>query len=334
MTRAKSLEGPSALDAVGERVLAASQHCRDHANVTLATTMMRLDGTWIFRGETTRLSRHALSQLCARLELPSGGTPPAGYLSRCPSPLAAQNVNHWLRDSTRKEQQVLVRVREERGRRHPMVRAVLSDRYATVDHLPLVEALRDLLPQHDLYLDRWSLDDEQLTLRLLLNRDYPATLDDPIRVGLHISNSEIGLGRISITALVTRLVCTNGLVVKVADLGGIHRRHIGRAGEDLQGVAQAALQRVLEEAEEAGRRFVALRERPAPMPLGEFLERTVKQVELPETALPLVRQTLEGESLYDVVNAFTNVAQRYSVAERVRIETTMSRFLRDERNWN
>jgi hypothetical protein len=308
MTRASSLEGPTELGDVAERVYSASQHCRDHPDVTLATSTMRLDGTWMFQGQTTKLSRHALSQLCARIELPTGGTVPAGYISRCPSPLAADNLNHWLRDEKRNGQQVLVRTREEKGKRHPLVRAVLSDKYATVDHQPLVSVLRALCLKHELYLDRWSLDDEQLTLRLLLNRDVPATLDDPIRVGLHVSNSEVGLGRISITALVTRLVCTNGLVVKVADLGGIHRRHIGRAGEDLQGVAQAALPRVLEEAEEAGRRFVKLRDLPAPAPFDEFLERTAKEAELPETILPLVRQRLDGETLYDVVNAFTNVA--------------------------
>jgi hypothetical protein len=38
---------------------------------------------------------------------------------------------------------------------------------------------------------------------------------------------------------------------------------------------------------------------------------------------------LEGESLYDLGNAFTLAAQAFLVAERRRIETGMSQFLRD-----
>jgi hypothetical protein len=114
----------------------------------------------------------------------------------------------------------------------------------------------------------------------------------------------------------------------------MHRRHIGKVGENLEAVAQAAIPRVLQEAEEAGRRFVRLRQEPAPAPIEAFIEKTAKEAELSEAALPAVKGALEGETLYHVVNAFTRVAQQFPVAERVRIETLMSRFLRDGRNWN
>jgi hypothetical protein len=214
------------------------------------------------------------------------------------------------------------------------VRAILSDRYAAVDHLPLLQTLEQLLPQQGLSLGGWSLDDEQLTLRIVADADHPASLQDALRVGLHVSNSEVGLGCVSLTALVTRLVCSNGLVVKVADLGGLHRRHVGRAGENLQETVHGALPQVLAEAEQAVQRFARLREQPAPQPLEPFLQRTAKEAELPEEHLPRLTSVLEGETLYDVINAFTRVAQGFPVAERVRLETAMSRFLRDGTNWN
>jgi hypothetical protein len=180
---------------------------------------MRVDGSWLFNGTIGTLSRHALSQLRARLELPGGGTVPAGYLARCPSPLAADHLNHWLSHLNQEGQRVLVRTRKDRDCRLPTVRAVLSQRYAPVEHAPLLVTLRDLASQYNLSVQAWSLDDEQLILRLLVHADDAASLDDPLRLGLQVSNSEVGLGTISISAFITRLVCTNGLVIKVADLG-------------------------------------------------------------------------------------------------------------------
>lgn len=73
-------------------------------------------------------------------------------------------------------------------------------------------------------------------------------------------------------------------------------------------------------------------EQPAPKPVEAFLRRTAREVELPESLLPDALATLAGDSLYDVINTLTRVAQRLPVAERVRIETAMSRFLREGRN--
>jgi len=333
--QAQRLEPPIALTALTEQVRAAAHASHDHADIRLRETELQEDGAWRYNGEAGCLSRHALGQLCGRLELPGGGTAPASYLARCPVPLARENLNHWLAHSRRSEQVVLVRTRSaEAAGEAPLVRAVLSDRYAAVDHLQLLESLPELVSQHGLGLQAWSLDDEQLTLRLTVPGEHPASLKDPIRVGLHLSNSEVGLGRISITALLTRLVCMNGLVVKVADLGGLHRRHIGRAGESLAETVQAGMSRVFQEADEAARRFVRLREQPAPQPLEAFLERTVRDGDLPEGLALQVTPLLEGETLYDVVNGFTRAAQQFPVAERLRIETTMSQFLRDGRNWS
>lgn len=331
---AQALKEPVPLAELAERARASAKTHEDHPDVSFGHLRMRPDGTLMFEGEVGKFSRHAFAQLCARLDLPGGGTVPSGYLARCPGELAAGHVNHWLSRPERAEQKVLIRACKDGRRRRLHLRAVLSDRYATVDHLPLLQTLQGLVPKSGLALQAWSLDDEQLTLRLLYRGDHPASLQDPLRVGLHVSNSEVGLGRISITPLITRLVCTNGLVVRVAELGGIHRRHVGKTGERLEAMVHAALPQVLEEADEACRRFVRLRETPAPAPVEEFLKQTAREAELPETAVPLALHVLEGETLYDVINAYTRAAQRFPVAERVRIETAMSRFLQDKRNWS
>jgi hypothetical protein len=328
-TRAQRLEPPVELEELTERLTEQAQHCHDHGGVLLRETKLDTEGTWQFNGAGGKLSRHALGQLCARLVLPEGGTVPASYLARCPSALAALNLNYWLAAPSQREQRILVRARETGAASFDTIRAILSDRYVPVDHQPLLESLQELAPRHHLTVTAWSLDDHLLTLRLLVQADHPASLTDPFRVGLHVSNSEVGLGAVCFSAFINRLACTNGLVVKVADLGGFHRRHLGRVGEFLPVLVQAALPRVLAEAEQAGYRLARLRERGAPRPVAAFVQQTARQLALAPEWVPRIVGLLEGETLYDLVNAFTRAAQLSPVAERVRIETMMSQFLRD-----
>jgi hypothetical protein len=134
-----------------------------------------------------------------------------------------------------------------------------------VDHRPLLESLRELAPRHHLTVTAWSLDDHLLTLRLQIPADHPASIADPFRVGLHVSNSEVGLGAVAVSAFISRLVGGNGLIVQVADLGGFRRRQWGRRWEALSAVVQEVLPQVLVAAEWTGYRFGQLRGRPTPL---------------------------------------------------------------------
>jgi hypothetical protein len=240
--------------------------------------------------------------------------------------LAAQNLNGWIEKKIGSET-AFVRCWEDGGDSPSTVRAILSNKYAAADHADVLETLEELIQFRPMSLQGWSLDDEQMVLRLSLDRDFPATLDDPIRAGILIRNSEVGLGCISIHAFVTRLVCSNGLVVSLADLGGVKRRHVGRAISSLRYLIQDGLSRVLKEAEEAVRRFVGLKEVPAPKELAPFVERFVRESDLPVEVGKQATELLAEDTLYGLVNAFTQAAQGYSVTDRLRIETAASRFL-------
>jgi hypothetical protein len=324
--QAQRLEPRATLDEIHDLVRSDRDDYADHRGIVLHETEMSREGTWRYNGEAGSLTRHSLGQLCSRLRLPDGNTVPAGYFARCPNELAVDHLNHWLSVSKERPQTLLVRTKEG-GPFPPTVRAVLSERYAAVDHLDLLEKLRELLVGQDLYIHAWSIDDEQLTLRLLMGSDHPASLDDPIRIGLHISNSEVGLGSITVSALITRLVCMNGMVVQIKDLGSLRRRHIGKAGDSLRMVIQEGLTRILHEADQAAVWFLKLRETSVQEPVDALIRTMVEDRGLPETLVPLVQDTLEGETMYDVVNGFTQAAQRFPIAERLEIETAMSRYL-------
>src|SRR5687768_4997469 len=96
VVQAQRLEKPVSLEQLADRAKTLASHCEDHTEIRLCQTRLRLDGAWMFNGTEGKLSRHALNQLCGRIRLPEGGTVPASYLARCPTPLAANNLNHWL----------------------------------------------------------------------------------------------------------------------------------------------------------------------------------------------------------------------------------------------
>lgn len=56
-------------------------------------------------------------------------------------------------------------------------------------------------------------------------------IDDVLKIGVVVSNSEVGGGSLSVRALVWRKVCTNGLIV-TEDLPGFKQIHIGRVETD------------------------------------------------------------------------------------------------------
>ena len=71
--------------------------------------------------------------------------------------------------------------------------------------------------------------ENRLYLKIVNRRMEMAVVPgDIVQAGVMISNSEVGLGSVSVQPLVYRLVCTNGMVVN--DMGE-RKNHIGRAAK-------------------------------------------------------------------------------------------------------
>ena len=78
----------------------------------------------------------------------------------------------------------------------------------------------------------------RITVPEQLLRRFPG---DIVQAGVIISNSEVGLGSVSIQPLIYRLVCSNGMVVNEA---AARRNHVGRvtdSGENFSVYSQATL---------------------------------------------------------------------------------------------
>ncbi len=151
------------------------------------------------------------------------GVPQAYYRRmREHAPLLLEaNVNAWLQRSASRH---LVRTIDDPER--PVVRAVVSDRYRALDHRQLLEAVLPTLHQRGVSLISSELSETRLHLKAVNERlQGEVRLGETVMAGVCISNSEVGLGALTIQPLIYTLRCTNGMILEDASL---RRHHLGR----------------------------------------------------------------------------------------------------------
>jgi len=153
--------------------------------------------------------------------------------------LLAQNVNTWLHD---KPERRLVRTYSPQAaspamgvdRSVPSLgRAFLSDRYRPLDNFAMMEAILPPLFDSGLTVASSQITDERLYLQLVTEKiqaeicpNEHVRVNDPVQLGLVVSNSETGCGALTISLMVYRLVCRNGLIVAEED-SGFRKAHLG-----------------------------------------------------------------------------------------------------------
>ena len=139
--------------------------------------------------------------------------------------LLAENVNAWLGD---RDQSYMIRSMDfGRGR---VARTFLSDRYRRIDNLEVASAILPLFAgKEEMEVVSCEVSDSRLYIKIVNHKLEMAVVPgDYVQAGVVISNSEVGLGAVSVQPLVYRLVCSNGLCVN--DFGE-RKAHVGRAAK-------------------------------------------------------------------------------------------------------
>jgi len=138
--------------------------------------------------------------------------------------LLAENVNAWM--ATR-AQSYMVRCLGGTAR------ALLSDRYRRIDNLEVAGAVLPLFAGMDgVEVMSAEVTDSRLYLKVVNHRLEMACVGDRVQAGVVISNSEVGLGAVSVQPLIYTLACTNGMIVNSL---GERKTHVGRAAKGLEG---------------------------------------------------------------------------------------------------
>ncbi|MGC4044860.1 MAG: DUF932 domain-containing protein [Armatimonas sp.] len=270
------------------------------------------------------LTPYAMGQACQKLGMP------AAYFARCPKSLQDDQFNHW-RSVERKERQKAGGDGEERWTlraKNSNIRGVLSARYEKLDNHQLLEALVPALSGSDYAVKLFDLTDESFHLRLIDPRMSRLVLPgDPILVAIHVANSEIGLRAVTIDACVFRQVCSNGLVRKVAGRSILKQRHIHVATENLIPSLQEAVQQAKLVAAAFLEQMILSAKTLVPDP-ERAIQILAQSWKLTRQTVEFIRFGLHGESrpdtVYGLLNAVTNAAQRLSPDNRFELETLAS----------
>lgn len=134
--------------------------------------------------------------------------------------LLRENVRHWF-DANDKRR--MVRTLDGNAR------AFLSDRYKRLDNLAVMEnALPALLDRQDAAVLSCDVTDNRLYVKVLF-RDIEAEVKpgDTIRPGVMVRNSEIGGGKLEVSAFFYRDFCWNGCVFGMEQAFEFSRTHLG-----------------------------------------------------------------------------------------------------------
>jgi hypothetical protein len=153
---------------------------------------------------------------------------PSRYYDRMRSEqpeLLAENVNTWFRkEPTRR----MVRTLDGTAR------AFLSERYRRIDHHEIASAIFPMIAEmKDATIASCEITEKRMYLKVVNPRITTEIVKgDVVQSGFLISNSETGLGSVSVMPLIYRLVCSNGLIA--AD-SGKRKFHSGRTNESDEG---------------------------------------------------------------------------------------------------
>lgn len=136
--------------------------------------------------------------------------------------LLVRNVNTWFAKKPEKRM-----VRTLGGQ----VRAFLSNRYNRIENeeiaamaLPVLERLPDLK------VISCELTEKRMYIQAVTPRvEGEVKKGDVVQAGVIISNSEVGYGAVSVSPLIMRLACLNGMI---APDGRYRAHHVGRLVED------------------------------------------------------------------------------------------------------
>jgi hypothetical protein len=274
---------------VSDRVDALNKDCHD-ALVDVPAISFESLNTMKIGNERHTLRTVAQRSIAWRLGIPFN------YLAKCPVDLQAEQMNHWIRHE--KREQLFVRFDGEE------VRAVFTPRYKPVDNFEVVARLDEMGYTPDTKV-QCSLDGEFMLLSIPDGRRQFKINGDKMTPGISISNSEVGLASLSVSAFILRLVCTNGMVSKT-EISASYRHVSTKILTELPQV----FEKVADGLGKQKDRLKLSLESPVANPMAT-IERFNRQFALGErekSAVEWAWPQESGETMFAVVNTYTRAA--------------------------
>jgi hypothetical protein len=158
-------------------------------------------------------------QIATRLGIPA---PYYDRMEKEQPALLCENVNTWLHKQPEKR---MIRTLNQN------VRAFLSNSYQRIENEEIAEvALPVLFDIKDVQIVSCEVTEKRMYIQAVSPRvQGEVSVGDVVQAGVVISNSEVGFGAVSVTPLVYRLRCKNGMILPDQRFSA---RHVGRKIED------------------------------------------------------------------------------------------------------
>jgi hypothetical protein len=221
---------------------------------------------------------------------------PYNNLAKCPVELQVEQMNHWIRHE--KREQLFVRFDGEE------VRAVFTPRYKPVDNFEVLARLDEMGYTPDIKV-QCHHDAEFMLLSIPDGKRSFKINGDKMTPGISISNSEVGLASLSVSAFILRLVCTNGMVAKT-EISASYRHVSTKILTELPQVFERVADGL---GKQKDRLKLSLESRVADplMTIGNF-NRQFALGEMEKSAVEWAWPQECGETMFNVVNTYTRAA--------------------------
>jgi hypothetical protein len=245
--------------------------------------------------------RHNLQQI-AQQEIANRLGVPITYLRKCDPELQAYNLNHWI----------------EKERNHELffrfdgedVRAIFTGRYRPVDNFEVLEKLDSIGfgPETKVQV---SLDHSFLQLNIPDSQKTFSVNGDKLTPGISISNSEVGISSLSLSAFYLRLICTNGLISKTSVSASYRHISLKILSEFPQVVNKLSY-----ELDRKKDQFRISLQSPVSDPLSTInsFNRQFQLGKPEKEAVSWAWPQEQGETMFHIINAYTKASQFKSLS--------------------
>lgn len=211
------------------------------------------------------------------------------------------------------------------------VRAVLTDRYACLDNVEMLEMTKEVIDHADRPVEivqsgrYYSMNDgcqrDEMAIRIIVRNVEPAGEDTPYGLGVLIRNGETGGSASEVRPLIMRHSCHNSIVFKTDEEGeslGLRLPHRGQK-ETKSILLAAAIQEALPIASAGLNRF--LQTKMKEIDLGAAIDKLGDEYGWGQEMQMAVAVGSEGHSsLYGLINGITYSAHELEIDQSARLD--------------
>ena len=242
--------------------------------------------------------------------------------------LLSKQFNYWKNMT---DKPVLLRTKNSR------IRGYLSTSYSIYNNSELCDTLKDISQNTD-FGDPSSfyMDEKRFHIRFVIDSPIDAGktvigLNDILKTGVDITNSEVGAASVSIVPMVYRLVCTNGLRAwrRNSESEQLSFRHSRKDTSQFHSLINGAIVSALDSNHELLDKFIASKQIDVLDP-NKIIEDLLTRNKFTQTDIKNVQEeyALEPDpTKYGIINAITGAAKKYGNEERLQMESFAGKLL-------